>query len=75
MVSTQSVNALRQQLFASKPGAAAELGEKAKRRRYKAEKNPRAAMVPFVYACCVGLAVSLVSFWYFFARSHLGLRS
>ena len=34
--------------FAAKPGQAALDGEKAKKRRYKAADNPRAALIPFV---------------------------
>ena len=48
VVSAQSVNPERVRAFAAKPGSAAEAGERDKRRRYKPEHNPRAALVPFV---------------------------
>ena len=48
IVSAQSVNPERIRAFAAKPGTAAEAGERDKRRRYKPERNPRAALVPFV---------------------------
>ena len=48
VVPAQSVNPERVRAFAAKPGSAAEAGERDKRRRYKPERNPRAALVPFV---------------------------
>ena len=48
VASVQSVNAARVRRFAAKPGVAADLGEQEKRRRYRAARNPHAAMVPFV---------------------------
>ena len=48
IVSAQSITQERLRTYATKPGQAAEDGEKVKRQRYPPAKNPHAGLVPFV---------------------------
>jgi len=48
VVSAQSITPERLRAYATKPGQAAEDGEKVKRQRYPPAKNPHAGLVPFV---------------------------